>query len=483
MELIVFHIFIESKCLSAKFLTSRWLSEVPKCAQLAHLTLEQLNEVIQDVRYTKQGACEVQVEVDAEEVLDLDITNSAWSTVHNTVNCETEHECLDEVVRLLNAYLIHQMIDDHVPGDTYSIPGLAGTIFQVHNVSSIWFIVTRWVSDSDMAEVIVGDVISLGKILFSVAMALIYSADSEGCCGVVTDNFVGEYTGRMGEYDSEQLTKNYHWRIRLAFVAETEYNAPPPFRDPDNSCSGACRTYIIHATNRGDYNTWSGSDLDVCHRRDEIWDWLIHLNLFDEEYVNLTHQDLNTSIDKPNITWNIHLVSIHTLPSRAKPSSNSQFVYWSRSCQIFDVCQWYKTNYSCWWNLIKAWVGFNLQVAATMGFHLLFDCCYLTMWMFSGASGNSEDDPVMKNLCTDILYSMMKSLMHAIQTEYNNAQQDPAHRTIQITRSWLASGKTVVWILEKTAHLSNVEWTEAEPVTHQSFRCSSSSYCMVSVEL
>ena len=48
----------------------------------------------------------------------------------------------------------------------------------------------------------------------------------------------------------------------------------------------------------------------------------ILVNLLPAENANLTHRDLNTSINEPENRWNIHLVSYHTLTSRAKPSSN-----------------------------------------------------------------------------------------------------------------------------------------------------------------
>jgi len=48
------------------------------------------------------------------------------------------------------------------------------------------------------------------------------------------------------------------------------------------------------------------------------------VNLLDAENTNLTHEDLNTSIGKPENPWNIHIVSYDTLTSTAKPSSNGQ---------------------------------------------------------------------------------------------------------------------------------------------------------------
>jgi hypothetical protein len=46
------------------------------------------------------------------------------------------------------------------------------------------------------------------------------------------------------------------------------------------------------------------------------------VNMLHPELANITHEDLNTSIDEPENRWNIHLVSYDILTSRAKPSSN-----------------------------------------------------------------------------------------------------------------------------------------------------------------
>ena len=74
----------------------------------AQLTSEQLKEIIDDEMKTDQGAREVQEQVeDGEEDLDPENTSSVLITVLNTINNEFEHECLDEVVRLLNAHPIH----------------------------------------------------------------------------------------------------------------------------------------------------------------------------------------------------------------------------------------------------------------------------------------------------------------------------------------------------------------------------------------
>jgi len=120
------------------------------------------------------SAREVQEQVeDGEEVLDPENTSSVLNTVLNTINHEFEHECLDEAVRLLNAHPIRQSPDDHVPGRKYSIPGLPGTNYLVHQVWAIWFIVTRWVWDADMPGTLVADKMGFGKTFTSVAAAML----------------------------------------------------------------------------------------------------------------------------------------------------------------------------------------------------------------------------------------------------------------------------------------------------------------------
>jgi len=91
----------------------------------AQRTSEQLLEIIQDEKNTRNSAQEVQEQVeDGEEVLDPENSSSVLNTVLNTINNEFEHECLGEAVRLLNARPIRQSPDDRVPGRKYSIPGL-----------------------------------------------------------------------------------------------------------------------------------------------------------------------------------------------------------------------------------------------------------------------------------------------------------------------------------------------------------------------
>jgi hypothetical protein len=120
---------------------------------------------------------------------------------------------------------------------------------------------------------------------------------------------------------------------------------------------------------------------------------------------------------------------------------------------------------------MNARIGFKLQVTATPGFHSLYEWCFLTMWLFSGVPEDPEDETVMEMHGADALYSAVKSLMHAIWTEDKEAQQDAAHRTIQIAKPWmirrwsesnLANGKPLVRIPNENAHLVDLEWTEEQ---------------------
>jgi len=93
------------------------------------------------------------------------------------------------------------------------------------------------------------------------------------------------------------------------------------------------------------------------------------------------------------------------------------------------------------------------------------------MWLFSGAPEDPEDDTVMEQHGADALYSAVKSLLHAIQTEDKEAQHEGVHRMIQIAQPWtirrwsesnLANGKPLVRIPKEYAHLVDLEWTENE---------------------
>jgi len=70
------------------------------------------------------------------------------------------------------------------------------------------------------------------------------------------------------------------------------------------------------------------------------------VNILYAENANLTDENLNTSIDEPENRWNIHLVSHHTVTSRAEPTCNSQLFYCAWSFGIFNDSDQYKTKNS-----------------------------------------------------------------------------------------------------------------------------------------
>jgi hypothetical protein len=83
------------------------------------------------------------------------------------------------------------------------------------------------------------------------------------------------------------------------------------------------------------------------------------------------------------------------------------------------------------WRIAKnARIGFKHQDTAMPGFPSLYDWCYQAMWLFSGAPEDPEDETVMEMHGVHVPYSAVKSLMHTIRTEYQDSQQDAAHRMI-----------------------------------------------------
>jgi hypothetical protein len=124
-----------------------------------------------------------------------------------------------------------------------------------------------------------------------------------------------------------------------------------------------------------------------------------------------------------------------------------------------------------WQIVMKAKIGFKCQVTATPELHLLYNGCYQCMWLLSGTPDNREANMVMEQHESDALYSTVKSLMHAIHTQDEGAQQDAAHRMIQIakpcmTKRWSESkhtnAKPLMRLPKENPHLVVLEWTEDE---------------------
>jgi hypothetical protein len=292
----------------------------------AQLTSEQLKEIIEDEKNSDKDASEVREQVeDGEEVLDPANTSSVLNTVLSTINNEFEPKCLDEAVRLLYAHSICQSTYDRVPGHKYSIPGLPGTKFLAHQVWAIWLIMRRWVWDGDMPGALVADEMGLGKTFTSVAAAMLCKLLTEKVVmglplSIVRGNTLEEWVilarndfpGIIGE------EREWYPLQRLNSVPRRllEIQTTPPHGHP--ALESALEPILV-VTMPGVAETFK-----------KVIDKMTHgtefklVNLLHAENANLTNKDLNTSIDKPENRWNIHLVSYDTLTSRAKPSCNGQ---------------------------------------------------------------------------------------------------------------------------------------------------------------
>jgi len=207
---------------------------------------------------------------------------------------------------------------------------------------------------------------------------------------------------------------------------------------------------------------------------DEMTNWTDFklINLLNAENENLTHKNLNTSIDCPENLWNIYLVSYDTSLSRAEPSSNGPLSYCAWSFGIFHESHQYKTKSSMGWKItMNVKMGFKLQVTATLGFHSLYDWCYQTTWLYSGVSDDSADNTVTEKHGAKALYSTVKGLIHAIRTANEEAQKDAVHQIIRIAKPWtirrwmelkLPNEKPLILIPKESIHHIDLEWNENE---------------------
>jgi len=200
-------------------------------------------------------------------------------------------------------------------------------------------------------------------------------------------------------------------------------------------------------------------------------DWQ-RVNLVDAENVNLTHEDLNTTIDKYENWWNICLLPYDTLTSRVKSTSNVQMLHCWWRFRIFDESYRYKNKYKVGWQIvIKARIGFKVQVTALKSFHSLHAWSYQWMRLFSGSLNDLEDDCVMERDVAETLYSAVKYLMQAIWTEDEEDQQGVTHCIIRNVKRWMIWGwpelkivhqKLLAQIPKKIAHCIDFLLTEKE---------------------
>jgi len=410
---------------------------------------------------------------DGKEVLDPDNSISVLSTILNTINNEFEHKCLYEAVRLPNAHPICQSTEDHVPGHKYSIPGLPGSKFLAHQVWAIWCIVRRWDWDADMPGALVADNMGLGKTFTSVAAAMLCKLVTEKVVmglplSILWGNTLEEWVILAHNNFPGIVGEEREWyplqRSNSVPGHLLEKQTTPPHREP--ALISAHEPILVVTMPRV-----AETFMTIINEMRYGTDFKL-VNLLLAENANITQNDLNTTIDEPENQWNIHLVSYDTLTSRAKPSSDGRLSHSSWSFGFFDDSHRYRTKNSVGWRTAtNVSIGFKLQVTATLGFYSLYDWCYQAIWLISGVPEDPEDETVMEKHSADAQYSAVKSLMHAIRTEDEDAQHDAAHPRIEITKPWrirrwseskLANRKPLLRLLKENAHLVDLEWTEDE---------------------
>ena len=86
---------------------------------------------------------------------------------------EFEHLCVNQGVRLPNSHSICRLNADGIRGNKYTMPGLHGFKILAQQGWVIWFIVRRYVWDSDMPGVLVADEFGVGKSFTLGAAAMI----------------------------------------------------------------------------------------------------------------------------------------------------------------------------------------------------------------------------------------------------------------------------------------------------------------------
>jgi len=256
---------------------------------------------------------------------------------------EFEHEWLDEAVRLLIAHPIRQSTDDQVPGHKYWTLGLPGTMFLAHQFWAIWFIVERWVWDTDMPGALMVDEMRLGKTFTSIAAAIL--------CKLVTEKVVmglplyilrgnileervilahNDFPGIVGE--------EWEWYLLQKFNSVAcrllEIQSTPPHGHP---ALVSTLEPILVVTMPGVAKTFRTVINEMTHGTE-----FKPVNLFNANNANPTHKDLNSSIDELHNQWNIHLLSYNTFTSRAKPSTHGQLSYCAWSFGIFDESHRYR---------------------------------------------------------------------------------------------------------------------------------------------
>jgi len=262
----------------------------------------------------------------------------------------------------------------------------------------MWFIVRRWVWDANMLGALVGDEMELGKTFTVVAVAMIPKLQTEkvvmqlpqlilwGNPNAEWVNVVqNDISGIIGEQRDWYPVRRHNSVLHhLIEIPKTPPQGHPALTSALEPILAVTMLAVAETLKSVIDEMTFGTHLKL-------------INLVPAENPNLTHEDLNTSPDEPDNRFNILLVSYDTLTSRAKPSSNGQLSNCSWSFGIFAEFHRYKMKNSVGWRIaMNARIALKLQVTAMPAFHSLYDWCFQTMWLFSGASEDPDDNTVME---------------------------------------------------------------------------------------
>jgi hypothetical protein len=183
----------------------------------------------------------------------------------------------------------------------------------------------RWVSDADMPGAMVADEMGVGKTTALVAAAIICKLLTENIVmglplSILWENSLAEWVN-MVQNDFPGIIGDERERYPLR-----RYNSVPCHLIVTHQIPPQGHPVLTSALEPIQVVTMPGVAEKYKNVIDEMkfaTDFKLN-NLLHVDNVNLTHADLNTSLDEPENRWNIHLVLYDTLTSRAKPSSNGQ---------------------------------------------------------------------------------------------------------------------------------------------------------------
>jgi hypothetical protein len=189
----------------------------------------------------------------------------------------------------------------------------------------MWFIVRSLVWDTDMPGALVADEMGLGKTFTLVVAAMLCKLVTKKVVmvlplSILWGNTLEEWVILAHNDFPSIVGEERKWyplqRLKSVPRCLLEIQSTPPHGHP--ALISALETILV-ITMPGVAKTFKSVLDKITHRTDFKLVDLLHT-----DNANLTHKDLNTSIDKPENRWNIHIVSYDTFASRAKSSSNGQ---------------------------------------------------------------------------------------------------------------------------------------------------------------